>query len=384
MYNNNNNNNSGYGGGYNNNNSNNNRFGGGGGYNQQQGGFNQQQQGGYNNQQQGGFNQQQGGYQQQGGSYNNNQGGRPQQQQQYLIDVDDYGGGNGYNNNNNNNSNNNGLSSYDDNGFSPEYQATTKNIHQITVAVSTLTRLVQQLGTPKDTMEVRDKIRTCVSSTTQLISSESSKVKTLTSLASRARDQKTKLSYQKLVKEYNACLQQFQEIAQVATKKERSTPLPQQNKPQPQQQQQQQQQFGRYGGNNQFYEEEENDTERENQSLLEASRRQQLSQVESEREYQNSIIQEREDGIRQIEQSIVEINEIFMDLSNLVSEQGVMLNTIEHSLESTVMNTQEGVVQIKQASQHQRSARTKMCWLALILFIVAGVLAVILYFTIKK
>eukprot|EP01133_Synstelium_polycarpum_P009023 gene9023-10583_t len=222
-------------------------------------------------------------------------------------------------------------SASDDVTTSPEYQATTKNIQQITVSVTTLTKLVQQLGTSKDSTEVREKIRSCVESTTSLISAESSKVKTLTTLATRARDSKTNNFY---------------------------------NNQQP------------------YYDDDRE--EDESQSLMEASRRQQLAQIESEREYQNSIIQERDEGIRQIEQSITEINEIFLDLSNLVSEQGVMLNTIEHSLESTVMNTTEGVVQIKKASEHQRSARTKMCWLALILFIVAGVLGVILYFALRK
>ncbi|GAM20588.1 hypothetical protein SAMD00019534_037630 [Acytostelium subglobosum LB1] len=365
------------------NNNNNSGYGGGGGYGQQQGGYGRSnnsgygQPGGYNNNNSGfGGQQGGGGYGQQqqggGGGYNNNnnpfgQSTQPiPQQQNYAIDMAD-----------------------EDVTSNPEYQATTKNIQQITVAYTTLTKLVQQLGTPKDSMDIREKIRSCVETTTQLISAESSKVRTLTTLANKARDSKTKLLYQKLVKEYNGSLQQFKEIAQVATKKERSTPLPQAPS---QQQQQQPQQSGRGGGNqyggNQYgnqpmpyYDDEKED---ETQSLMEASRRQQLAQIESQREYQNSIIQERDEGIRQIEQSISEINEIFVDLSNMVAEQGVMLNTIEYSLESTVNNTAEGVTQIKKASEHQRSARTKMCWLALILFIVAGVLGVILFFSLRK
>ncbi|EFA75608.1 syntaxin 7 [Heterostelium album PN500] len=388
MYNSNNNSGYGNGGGYGGGgygNSNNNGFGGGnnnaGGYGRNNnngfGGGNNNA-GGYGNNNNNGFGNNTGGYgNNNGGGYgsNNNNGfgggsnnnNNNYQQQNYSIDMpaDNFGGNDG------------------DVTNTPEYQATTRNIQQITVAVTTLTKLVQQLGTSKDSLEIREKIRSCVESTTHLISAESSKVKTLTSLANKARDPKTKLLYQKLAKEYNNCLQQFKDIAQVATKKERSTPLPQSSQQQQQQQQHQtssnSSQYrnnnngnGYYNNQQQYYDE---DKEDESQSLMEASRRQQLAQIESEREYQNSIIQEREEGIRQIEQSIVEINEIFMDLSNMVSEQGVMLNTIEYSLESTVMNTQEGVEQIKKASEHQRSARTKMCWLALILFIVAGVLA---------
>ncbi|EAL63513.1 syntaxin 7 [Dictyostelium discoideum AX4] len=353
---------------------NNNNFGGGG-YNQG-GGYNS---GGYNNNG-GGYNNNNGGYNNNNnnnGGYNNN---RPQQQQQQQQQ---------YVNNNNNSFDNNGYGGDDDVTNNSDYQSTTRNIQQIQNAVQILTKLVQLLGTPKDSMDTREKIRNCVDSTTHLISSESGKVKNLTSLASRSRDSKNKLLYQKLVKEFNNCLQQFKDIAQVATKKEKTTPLPVAPD------HQQPTTFGRNNNSNnnnqnnhflnnqQPYYDDDN-REDEHQSLMESSRRQQLAQIEAEREYQNSIIQERDEGIRKIEQSIVEINEIFVDLSGLVAEQGVMINTIEASLESTTINTKEGVNHLREASKNQKSSRNKMCWIVLILLIVCAVLGVILFFTLRK
>ncbi|KAN0029837.1 hypothetical protein ACTA71_007974 [Dictyostelium dimigraforme] len=364
---------------------NNNNFGGGG-YNQGGGynssgynnnnGFNNGN--GYNN---GGYN---GGGYNNGNGYGNNNGGfnnnnRPQQQQQQYVNN---------NNNNNNSFDNNSYGGDDEVTNNADYQSTTRNIQQIQNAVQTLTKLVNLLGTPKDSMDTREKIRNCVDSTTHLISSESSKVKNLTSLANRSRESKNKLLYQKLVKEFNNCLQQFKDIAQVATKKEKATPLPVAPDHQPTQ-------FGRNNNNNnnnqnnhflnnqQPYYDNDNG-EDEHQSLMESSRRQQLAQIEAEREYQNSIIQERDEGIRKIEQSIVEINEIFVDLSGLVAEQGVMINTIEASLESTAINTKEGVNHLREASKNQKSSRNKMCWIVLILLIVCAVLGVILFFTLRK
>jgi len=369
------NNNSGYGnqGGY-----------GGGGYgNQQGGGFGRQQQGGYGNQQQQQPFSNQGGYGQQPFVNNNNNNNNDYQ--------------NNYNNNNNNNNNNNygggnsGGNDPEDVSTNSDYKTTTSNIQQIQSSVQQLKKLVDQLGTPKDTLEVREKIRSCVENTAHFIQAESSKVKNLTTLSNRTRYPRNKLLYQKLVKEYNNSLQQFKDIAQVATSKEKTTPLPQAN-PNDIISQNNSNPFAGRGKNNnnnnynnnqyqqQYYDEKEDET----QSLMESSRRQQLQQVESEREYQNAIIQERDEGIRQIEQSIVEINEIFMDLSTLVSEQGVMLDTIEGSIRQTEINTKEGVGQLRKAAEHQKSSRTKMCWLALILLIVAAVLGVILFFTLRK
>lgn len=42
-------------------------------------------------------------------------------------------------------------------------------------------------------------------------------------------------------------------------------------------------------------------------------------------DYHDTLIREREQGIKDIERTVQEVNEIFIDLSNLVSEQGSMI-----------------------------------------------------------
>lgn len=56
-------------------------------------------------------------------------------------------------------------------------------------------------------------------------------------------------------------------------------------------------------------------------------RRMQLLVVDNELEYNESMITQREDEIREIEQGITELNEIFRDLGTMVHEQGSMLGT---------------------------------------------------------
>jgi t-SNARE complex subunit (syntaxin) len=48
---------------------------------------------------------------------------------------------------------------------------------------------------------------------------------------------------------------------------------------------------------------------------------------DSELEYQEQVIQEREGEIREIEAGVVELNEIFRDLGTIVTEQQSMLGT---------------------------------------------------------
>lgn len=49
---------------------------------------------------------------------------------------------------------------------------------------------------------------------------------------------------------------------------------------------------------------------------------------DSELQYQEQVIQEREGEIREIEAGIVELNEIFRDLGTIVTEQQSMLGRI--------------------------------------------------------
>ena len=49
--------------------------------------------------------------------------------------------------------------------------------------------------------------------------------------------------------------------------------------------------------------------------------------VESEMEYRQAIIEERDEGIEAIQHSIGEVNEIFQDLAVLIDQQGGQIGT---------------------------------------------------------
>jgi syntaxin 7 len=59
-----------------------------------------------------------------------------------------------------------------------------------------------------------------------------------------------------------------------------------------------------------------------------AQRLQQLHTLDNEVEYNEALIEEREEELRNIERSIVEVNEIFRDLGTIVNEQQYMLGKL--------------------------------------------------------
>jgi len=91
---------------------------------------------------------------------------------------------------------------------------------------------------------------------------------------------------------------------------------------------------------------------------------------QDEVDFQENLIIEREGEIRQIEQSVGELNELFRDVAHIVREQGDMIDTIDVNVENTLTDTRGADTELRSASRYQKSARSKACCLLLILAIV--------------
>lgn len=87
-------------------------------------------------------------------------------------------------------------------------------------------------------------------------------------------------------------------------------------------------------------------------------------------DFQESLIIERESEIRNIEQSVGELNELFRDVAHMVHEQGEQLDIISENVQGVRDDTQGASRELTVASRHQRNARNKACCLLLILAVV--------------
>eukprot|EP01111_Echinosteliopsis_oligospora_P002122 TRINITY_DN1310_c1_g1_i2.p1 TRINITY_DN1310_c1_g1~~TRINITY_DN1310_c1_g1_i2.p1 ORF type:complete len:280 (+),score=87.04 TRINITY_DN1310_c1_g1_i2:121-960(+) len=273
--------------------------------------------------------------------------------------------------------------------------AITDNIKHMSVNVGAITKMTTVLGTNKDSADVRYNLTTTIDNTRTLAKTVTQQLKDFSSRG----DRKT---HQKLTKDFGDWLSKFQEAMKVAVQKERAVPLPSMpssssSSSSSHNKSGYSQTGGGYGAqqpypggqesphlNQQNNYNELNQSDEKASLLHDASRRQTLIQLENEREYNETMIADREAGIKKIEAEMADINVMFSDLANLVHEQGFMIDSIESNIESTAHNTTEGVVQLRKASEHQRSARTKMCWLAVIIAVIVAVLAIILLLTLRK
>ncbi|XP_041060726.1 syntaxin-16 isoform X1 [Carcharodon carcharias] len=88
------------------------------------------------------------------------------------------------------------------------------------------------------------------------------------------------------------------------------------------------------------------------------------------------MVEEREKEIRQIVQSISDLNEIFRELATMIVEQGTILDRIDYNVEQSCIKTEEGLQQLQKAEQYQKKNRKML--VILILFVIVVVLIIVL------
>jgi len=243
----------------------------------------------------------------------------------------------------------------------------TNNLMQISNNINSLQKLTNQIGTSRDSPQLRDQLSKLVSDTREIATQTSTLLKRW-----EDNDKDSRLHKGKLMKEYQMLLQQFGDIAKYSAEKERANPLlKRQGAPLVDVST-----FG--GGSNDPLLPAFNSTN--NQNL---EREQEFSHRQQQLEFQNLIIDDRADSIRDLEKSVVEINELFIDVAKLVKEAQPMIDSIEANVEESVVNTEQGVQELRKASTYQKSSRSKLCCLLLILIIILAVVAVVIWVTLK-
>ncbi|KAG2244374.1 hypothetical protein Bca4012_014311 [Brassica carinata] len=244
-------------------------------------------------------------------------------------------------------------------------QAVASGVFQINTAVSSFHRLVNTLGTPKDTPVLRDKLHKTRLHIGQLVKDTSVRLKEASETDhQRGVDQRKKIVDAKLAKDFQSVLKEFQKAQRLAAERE-TVYAPLFTSPSPP---------------SSFTSSEidvSGDKHAEQRALVE-SKRQELVLLDNEIVFNEAIIEEREQGIQEIQQQIGEVHEIFKDLAVLVHDQGAMIDDIGTHIDNSHAATAQGRSHLAKASKTQRSSSTLMCLLMVIFGIVLLIVIIVL------
>ncbi|CRK93072.1 CLUMA_CG006614, isoform A [Clunio marinus] len=90
---------------------------------------------------------------------------------------------------------------------------------------------------------------------------------------------------------------------------------------------------------------------------------------------------QRHDMLSNLEKSLQEVYEMFVQISTLVMEQGSLIQVIEYETENALQNVDQGADQLEKARELQIKAMKKKTCILVWLSIILGVLIIILLIT---
>ncbi|WPH01072.1 Hypothetical protein R9X50_00390700 [Acrodontium crateriforme] len=244
----------------------------------------------------------------------------------------------------------------------PEFQRYTTELSDklfsLTGNIGRLSNQVALLGTRRETDRVRERVQDLLSETGDGFKEIGEGLKKVQAWHDLGPAQK--FTQSKLNREFKASLTEFQAVQRSALDKQRAS---------------------------QTAAKAALDTDPTSPTATSQSQQQQQLQEQAPRlanqdevDFQESLIIERESEIRNIEQSVGELNELFRDVAHMVHEQGTSLDVISENVTNTRDDTQNADQQLRTAARHQRSARGKACCLLIILALILtiAILAIVL------
>ncbi len=89
-------------------------------------------------------------------------------------------------------------------------------------------------------------------------------------------------------------------------------------------------------------------------------------------------VQERHQDLMKIEKSLVEMQQLFLDLSLLVNQQGDMIARIDTNVNQAVDYTEKGVQELDGALKQQKKNRKRMCYSSICMLFVLIILAIVM------
>uniref|UniRef100_T1IH79 t-SNARE coiled-coil homology domain-containing protein n=1 Tax=Strigamia maritima TaxID=126957 RepID=T1IH79_STRMM len=216
------------------------------------------------------------------------------------------------------------------------------SIQKISQNVTSLKRIVSQLGTGHESEKLTHELRHIQHYTNELAKDTRDRLQDLSALPmpQNSNDERMRrMQKERLTNDFSRILQTFQSMQREVKQKTKDSI------------QQQKRQ-----SDNGFF----SDSHPSQLIQLESPVQNQSSiQMQMEDEVQLELMREQEKAMHELETDIVTVNEIFRDLATMVHEQGEVVDSIEAQMESTSIHVTEANQQLVKARDYKFSLRRK-------------------------
>ncbi|KAI1760600.1 t-SNARE [Hypoxylon sp. FL1150] len=247
---------------------------------------------------------------------------------------------------------NNGAYS-DDPEFSRLSQGLMNKLFHLQGNISKLKSDIGLLGTRRDNPRLRERVHVTIEESTEQFKEVGEGVKKIQTWEDATPTQK--YSQQKLSRQFKAALSEFQSLQRTAIEKQRASVTAAKAALD--------QDTGAEGGASGHQGEQLQLQEQEQIHLA----------PQDEVDFQDTLITEREAEIRQIEEGVGDLNVLFQQVAQIVSEQGEQLQTIENNAVNVRDDTRGADYELRSAARYQKNARSKACCLLLVLAVIMAI-----------
>jgi len=91
-----------------------------------------------------------------------------------------------------------------------------------------------------------------------------------------------------------------------------------------------------------------------------------------------SYVETKHNDIVRLNNSIMELHQLFVDMSVLVAQQGELIDQIEDNCSMAAEYTSQGVKAIREAAVIQKKSRKKLCWIVILLTVLVIIIVIIM------
>ncbi|KAK9508402.1 hypothetical protein O3M35_005971 [Rhynocoris fuscipes] len=240
----------------------------------------------------------------------------------------------------------------------------TANIYSINSYSKKFEQALKTIGGQKDSLAYREDMQSNLHTANKIVNQTTKDLYKLSSIVKKG-DKRQKLQVEKLTNTFKEAVQMYSKVQKQLVEKMTQNMVPSE--------------VARRDDEEAAFRLSEGATG-VNDELASAVLRQETKALE----FEQGLLLEREQRIKDIESCVIDINQIMKELASMVFKQAEDINSIENAIEDIQANVESGNEQLEKAASYQNKRRRTTCILFGCSVLVGIILAIIIAVSLRK